>query len=101
MLFLVDPHHRLFTCFAEPIIHSLNGISGLSSLLRKKTPTDTTKNTIFQIMSRTTSDFKYTQSHWFSSSCSVAVSRTSMEGSRIILRLMARRRNRAASWRLW
>ncbi|XVF04334.1 hypothetical protein REPUB_Repub05bG0073400 [Reevesia pubescens] len=61
----------------------------------------TAKNTKFQIISRITTGFEYAQSLWHSSSCSAAISRTSMEGLCIILRLLARRKNRATSRRLW
>ncbi|WVZ11685.1 hypothetical protein V8G54_016215 [Vigna mungo] len=47
-------------------------------------------------MSRTTTGFEYAQSLCLSSNCSAAASRTSIDGSRIILRPLACRRNLAA-----
>ena len=90
-------------CKAYPRIHNLNGTSGDSFRLRTKTVAATTTNAKFQITSKITTGFEYAQSLCLSSNCSAAVSRTNIDGSRIILRLLAWRRNRAA-WRklcLW
>ena len=87
-------------CKAYPTIQNLSGIDGDSRRLRTKTAAATTTNAKFQIMSRTTTGFEYAQSLCRSSNCSAAVSLTNIDGSRIIRRLLARRRNRAASRRL-
>lgn len=74
---------------------------GDSLWLSTRTVAATTTNEKFQMMSSTTTGFEYAQSLCRSSSCSAAVSRTIIEGSRIA-RLpvppLACRRNRAA-WR--